>query len=135
MKAEIPEPESGEPFWVIVASMGDDEYASTTVDAPDEETATADGERVIVQNEGRTPERIARTTGPFPPTVPTEEREARPKVCHGCGLKRFCGNHAPTPSQTWWYNVGDQSDEDHWAWECVSCRTLTRMPKQGEYAR
>lgn len=123
-------PHGGEPWWVVVAEYGEDDYASAAVDAPDRGTATAHGERIIVSQEERTPDRICRTTGPFPTETTTENREERPKLCHGCGLQRWCGNHAPTPVQTWWYNVDDQSDEDNWAWECISCGTLTRMPKK-----
>lgn len=120
----------GEPWWVVVATMvdrgvHDREYASTAVDAPDAETAEAEGQRVIVANERREPEKIARVTGPFPNHVPTEGRERRPKMCQGCGLERYCGNHAPTPHQTWWTKVDDQSSEDEICWKCVQCGTLT----------
>lgn len=119
----------GEPFWVVVADMGDDEYASAAVDAPNVETAETEGERVIVGNEGRKTRRIARVTGPFPNDVPTEDRERRPKMCAGCGLKRFCGNHAPTPFQTWW-TVGTETEKDI-GWKCVNCETRTFLPKDG----
>lgn len=123
----------GEPFWVVVAVMDDPgshedrEYASAAVDAPSADDAEPEGLRTITAGEGREPERIARVTGPFPNDVPTEDRERRPKMCHGCGLKRFCGNHAPTPFQTW-FTVGMETEEDI-GWECVNCRTRTFLPK------
>lgn len=120
----------GEPWWIVVAKFGRDDYASATVDAPDEETAAAQGERVIVANEGREPGKIHNTRGPFPRHVPTEEREIRPKMCGGCGLKRYCGNHPPMPPQTWW-TLYDEV-EGRRGWECIQCGTRTWMAKVEE---
>lgn len=116
-----------EPWWVVVAEFGDEDYASTTVDAPTADEAEAQGERVIVGGEGKTPRRIARVTGPFPKEVETAERENRPKGCHGCGLKRWCGNHPPTPTQTW-FDPEDRGESV--AHQCIQCKTLTVLPKE-----
>lgn len=115
-----------EPWWVVVTEMKEG-YASSTVDAPDQEEAETEGERVIVANEGQVPERIARVTGPFPKQIATEERERRPKVCHGCSQQRWCGNHPPTPIQTWFER---EDDDDHACFTCVCCGTATYIPKE-----
>lgn len=120
----------GEPWWVVVFHAEDGAVVTTAVDAPTEEEATAQGERVLAQNEGSNLGGHHNTRGPFPKHVPTEEREIRPKMCGGCGLKRYCGNHAPTPPQTWWRLIEEQSDDDARAWECIQCRTLTRLPRR-----
>lgn len=124
---DFPEDPGEEPWWVVVAEMAEDEFASTTADAPSADEAEAHGQRVITGREGRVPARIARVTGPFPKHVPTEERERRPGGCQGCGLERFCGNHPPTPVQTWFVE-GPSSEEDI-AWQCINCGTRTWMPK------
>lgn len=116
----------GEPFWVVVAKLEGDEIASATVDAPTEEEAEAEGQRVIASQAPETIERVARTTGPFPSFVQTEERERRPKVCHGCGLRRYCGNHPPAPYQTWFELIGGPRESNYW--QCINCGTGTRMP-------
>lgn len=124
-----PEPEDlhgEEPWWVVVAEMEED-YASSTVDAPDQDEAEAEGQRVIVANEGQAPERIARVTGPFPKQIRTEEREHRPKVCHGCGQQRWCGNHPPTPVQTWFEREDNGEDI---CFTCVCCGTRTYIPEE-----
>jgi hypothetical protein len=115
-----------EPWWVIVAEM-DEDYASSTVDAPDQEEAEAEGQRVIIANEGQIPERIARVTGPFPKQIATEARENRPKVCHGCGQQRWCGNHPPAPFQTWFEKEDDHEDI---SFTCICCGTSTHIPEE-----
>lgn len=118
----------GEPWWVVVFHTSGGDYASTTVDAPTEEEATAQAERVLAQKEGEDLGGHHNTRGPFPKHVPTEDREIRPKICGGCGLKRYCGNHPPMPPQTWW--TLEDEDEEHRGWECIQCRTWTWMPKE-----
>lgn len=121
----------GEPLWVVVAimndpnSVNDRQYASTTVDAPNPDDAEPQAQRVIVGYEGREPDRIARVTGPFPNYIPTGQRERRPNVCAGCGLNCYCGNHPPTPSQTWWKKLDIENDENDTPWECINCGTIT----------
>lgn len=119
-----------EPWWVVVASLLSDEYVSATVDAPTEEHALAEGQRELTQQEGVpvAVEDVARVTGPFPKTVRTEERERRPKACASCGQHRYCGQHPPSPYQTWFVEVDEQSSEERAAMQCVTCRTITRMP-------
>lgn len=131
MSDEI-EPFGGEPYWLGIFKMADDEYATAAVEAPDEETATAESERVVVGNEGREPNYHMNTRGPFPRFVRTDEREIRPSRCHGCGLDRYCGNHPPIAQQTWWELREDLSDDERRAWECIQCKTMTVLEREGE---
>lgn len=124
----------GEPWWVVVAECGDREYVSSAVDAPTPEDAEAEAQRLMAANRAEIPtefgevKSIARITGPFPRHVPTADRERRPHVCGGCGLGLYCGNHAPTPRQTWFSAPDIESEYDETPWECVNCGTLTWLP-------
>lgn len=123
----------GEPWWVVVARVSDGDLVRATVDAPTAEDATAEAQRSITIYEGEPPSAHLRTTGPFPTLVRTEERERRPVYCGGCGLSVYCGNHPPTPEQTW-FEEKDWVGYDQLGFECINCGTLTWLPAGGRQA-
>lgn len=54
----------------------------------------------------------------------------RPKGCMGCGHQSAVDPDEPAPHETT-FEVVDESDNDV-AFECGTCRTLTRIPKDPE---
>lgn len=112
-----------EPWWIVVAQITDEEYASATVDAPTEDDADAEGQRVIAGNEGTDEFDVRRVRGPFPRSPGEANFEVRPQRCHGCGLQLWCGNHAPTPNHTWFER--SSSEDDRICWRCIQCGTKT----------
>jgi hypothetical protein len=120
--------EREEPWWLVVAKLDEDEFATTAVDAPDEGQARAEGERVIAGGEGSDEFEVRSVRGPFPRSPGAAAPEVRPGGCHGCDLGCWDGNDAPVPGETWFDR--ESEDEETVGWRCITCGTVAYKPKE-----
>jgi hypothetical protein len=120
--------QSREPWWVVLAEITSDEWASAAVNAPTEDAARADGERIIASQEATADFDVKRVRGPFPHRPGEAAVAVRPNGCQGCGLHTWPAEQPPCPRSTWFERGEDRGDSI--AWECIQCGTLTVTPKE-----
>lgn len=117
-----------EPWWVVVAELAESEFSSATVDAPTEDDARAEAERVIASVEETQDFEIARITGPFPRSPGAQNVAVRPSECGGCGLHRWKAEDYPRPQCTWFERQNAEGDTV--TWSCIQCGTLTALSRE-----
>jgi len=120
--------EREEPWWVVIARVDEEEYATATVDAPTEEQAEAEGTRVIASDERNEGFEVRNIRGPFPSSPGEAASEVRPGGCQGCGLRCWDGEEPPCPHVTWFER--EEETEKDVEWRCIQCSTRTYLPKE-----
>jgi hypothetical protein len=117
--------QSREPYWLVVFELEDDEYASTSVEAPTEEEAETQAGRLIAAAEETGDISPARTTGPYPSSPGESAVEVRPHACMSCGLHLWQGEQTPCPRSTWFTRA--RETENGIAWKCIQCGAETML--------